>query len=139
MRTRTSFYDECQTVDASSDAIVKTAPNNTCLGPRRCENAQSSADGIPYVGYDPFGTCTCDVKKNTVSTTYAREYRYKRETNESFRTVSMDCHVERASKGGKRKACDTNRLIRQNGYTEARKIATNEEDLTKEDDIVSSR
>ena len=108
LRTKTLFYDACDIVE-SSGIILKSASDNTCLGSRRCVNGQSSTDGLPYVGYDPFGTCTCSAKQNTVSSTYTTENRYKRQVDERFATVARDCRVQRTAKGRKRKVCDTTR------------------------------
>ena len=124
MRTKTLFYDACDIVE-SSGIILKAASDNTCLGSRQCVNGQSSTDGLPYVGYDPFDTCTCSANQNTVSNTYTTENRYKRQVDEIFVTVATDCRVQRTPRDRKRKVCDTTRQTREIRYDRSRRTATN--------------
>ena len=68
LQKQTSFYDECTLVSSSSDASLENASINTCSGPRRCENGRSSdADDQPFIGYDPFGNCTCHSQSESFS------------------------------------------------------------------------
>ena len=149
LRTNTSFYDECDIVDGTdevdenwnnwnnwnkkkSGSVLKAASQNTCLGPRQCVNGQSSTDGLPHVGYDPFGTCTCSAKQNTLSNIYTTKNRWKRQVNEGFATVATNTRVQRAAKGGRQTVVDTTRQVRQKRYADAIKIATNTEDISED-------
>ena len=137
MRTKTKFYDECDDIVESRGTILKAASDNKCLGPRRCVNGQSSTDGLPHVGHDPFDTCTCSAKQNTASNTYTIENRYKRQDCEGsceiFATAAKDCRVQRATLNGKRKVCGKYTLNRVKGqYNEARKFASTVQDTTDE-------
>ena len=134
MRTRTSYYKECDIVE-SSGTILKSASENTCLGDRRCVNGQTLTDDLPYVGYDPFGTCTCSTKPSTVSNAYATENRYKRQVNEPIVTTASNTRVLRAENGGKRKAVDTTREIRGIGYGPARLFAMNTDGNVNTNDL----
>jgi hypothetical protein len=135
LRTQTSFYDECKVEQESSDTILNTASDNTCIGPFRCQNGQTSEEGLPHVGYDPFGTCNCSTKKNVVTDRYgATENRYKRQTGELIRKQSEACHNQRAAKGGSKQVCDTILLTIQKGYAPATRTATNELDRALDDE-----
>ena len=114
----------------SRGTILKAASDTPCVGPRRCVNGQSSTDGLPHVGHDPFGTCTCSAKQSTVSNTYTTENRYKRQVAEGFKTVATNTRVLRATNGGRRKVVDTTRQTRQTRYDPSRRIATNTVDPT---------
>ena len=123
--TRTSFYDECEVVQDSSANSLNAATKNTCLGPRKCQNVEISTDGLPYVGYDPFGNCTCPLEEVALSETYEVDYLYKRQTEERFETISTSSRVLRTRKGGRRKLKDDMRQKRTKRYRSARRIARN--------------
>ena len=98
LRTQTSFYEECEVIQTSSDNDLNTASDNTCIGPFKCENGQSSEEGLPHVGYDPFGTCNCSIKKNVVSSRDGTTgNRYKRQTGERIRKRSTACRKFRVA------------------------------------------
>ena len=130
---QTSFYEECRIV-SSSGTILKTASDNTCVGPRRCENGQTSTDDLSHVGYDPFGNCTCPSKKTPSSNMNVKtETRVKRQTEEEYKTSGgRACRVERTTKGNRRKVCDEIVLVRQTKYTRANQIATLEAQTCEE-------
>ena len=117
---QTSFYEECRIV-SSSGTILKTASDNTCIGPRRCENGQTSTDGLSHVGNDPFGNCTCPAKQSPSTNTHVNPAtRFKRQTEEAYKTSGgRACRVARTTKGSRRKVCDEIVLIRQTKYTNA--------------------
>jgi hypothetical protein len=120
------IFSLCQGPPPHNFNLSICTSDTKCFGRRQCENEQSSADCLPHVGYDPFGTCTCSAKKKNVSESYGTGKRYRRQVNEAITTTLERCHKFKTAKGGSRKRCDTTRAIKKSGY--AREPSINEFD-----------
>ena len=110
---------------------MANASNNTCSGPRRCENGRSAdAQDQPFIGYDPFGNCTCQSQTESFSTktTDKKDSRFKRQTNERYKTAGgRSCRLLKTRKGSRKVVCDETVLIRTMRYFDAIKVATAED------------
>ena len=88
LQTQTSFYDEC-TIISSSGEILPKASENQCIGSRRCDNGQTApSDDSNFIGFDPFGNCTCPSVPNANTDPFKHKHnRSKRQTHEIYRKV----------------------------------------------------
>ena len=136
LQEKTTFYDECTLVSSGEDESLTNASDNTCSGPRRCRNGRSAEPGDqPFIGYDPFGNCTCPSENESVPIrdTTGSKNRFKRQTGEGYKSAGgRSCRLLRTRKGSKKVVCDETVLIRTMRYFEALRVAKAENSRCEE-------
>ena len=126
----TTFYDDCDiasSADALQNGILESVAANKCSENRRCDNRQKAGDDTAFVGFDPFGNCTCPkttATKRNARVLYTFDGRFKRQTGETYTTGGNPiCRVQRPRRGRRRVMCDMLINVRSQRYERSNKIA----------------
>ena len=135
LQGQTSFYDKCTIISLNGE-ILPNASENQCIGSRRCDNGQTApSDDSNFIGFDPFGNCTCPSVTNANTDSIKHKHnRSMRQTHEIYRTAGeRNCRILRTRRNQRRKACDETLLIRKSRYSGALQTAVNANGKTSQE------
>ena len=122
----TTFYKDCDIASLGNpfeNDLFENVAADKCSESRRCEGRSFPSDDNPFVGYDPFGNCTCPMTRPP-KVLYTYHGRVKRQTGETFVVGGTPaCRVQRARRGRKRIMCDMLVIARSTRYDRSVKIA----------------